>query len=218
MAIEKAFKIAVPNEPYVNDFSDGTEQDAVYNGEKFLKFQYNATTGVIVNVIGGGDTEEEMVANEGPVMEGHLPGVINADTAPLHAAMINRTYDSGAKANYTEDLGTTDAEGAAETWEHTWNDNMGLLSQIWQLDTIKYVDNAIVTPEFRTHGTSEAQFTDSITSQVAACTTELARADVYTDDETTAITAHKTFLEGIATKYAGVSFWKIPFPTQPNFK
>lgn len=217
MAIEKAFTIAVPNEPYVNDFSDGITQAATYNGDRYIKFQYNATTGVIAGIIGNGDTEELMVANEGPLMEGHLPAVIDADAAPLHAAMITEWYTSGEKANYTEDLGTTDAEGEAETWEHQWSDEQ-ILAQIWKLDTIKYVSNAIVDPEFMTHGMTAEQFTDSITNQIASCTTELARADVYTDDETTAITAHKTMLEGLSTKYDGVSFWKIPFPTQPNFK
>lgn len=217
MAIEKAFTIAVPNEPYVNDFSDGITQAATYNGDRYIKFQYNATTGVIAGIIGNGDTEELMVANEGPLMEGHLPAVLDADAAPLHAAMITEWYTSGEKANYSEDLGTTDAEGEAETWEHQWSDEQ-ILAQIWKLDTIKYVNNAIVDPEFMTHGTTAEQFTDSITNQIASCTTELARADVYTDEEKTAITAHKTMLEGISTKYDGVSFWKIPFPTQPNFK
>ena len=218
MAIEKAFNIKIPNQPYVDDFSDDKEQASVYNGDKYLKFQYNATTGNIVNVIGNGDTEEEMVANEGPLMEGHLPAILDADANPLHAALISRHYTTGDVADYTEDLGTTDAEGNAETWEHFWNDTTGLLSQIYNIETMKYVDNAIVMPEFKTHGITRESFLEGLTQQITACTTELARSGVYSDGEVAEITAYKTTLEAIDTKYDGVDHWKIPFPISPTFK
>lgn len=218
MAIEKAFNIAIPNQPYVDDFSGGIEQASVYNGDRYIKFQYNATTGNIVNVIGNGDTEDEMVANEGPLMEGHLPAVIDADAAPLHAALITRHYTTGDVADYTENLGTTDAEGNAETWEHFWNDGTGLLSQIYNIETMRYVDNAIVMPEFKTHGITRDSFFEGVNQQIAACTAELARDGVYSDGEVTEITAYKTTLEGMATKYADVDHWKIPFPQSPTFK
>tara|TARA_E500000075_G_C6828497_1_gene239078 strand:- start:28 stop:684 length:657 start_codon:yes stop_codon:yes gene_type:complete len=218
MAIEKAFNIAIPNQPYVDDFSDGTEHASVYNGDRYIKFQYHAETGHIVNVIGNGDTEDEMVANEGPLMEGHLPAVLDADAAPLHAALITRHYTTGEVADYTENLGTTDAEGNAETWEHFWNDGTGLLSQIYNIETMKWVDNAIVMPEFKTHGISRESFLEGVNQQIAACTSELARNDVYSDGEIATITAYKTTLEGIETKYADVLHWKIPFPQSPTFK
>ena len=218
MAIEKAFNIAIPNQPYVDDFSDDRQHASVYNGDRFIKFQYNATTGNIANVIGNGDTEEDMVANEGPLMEGHLPAVVDADAAPLHAALITRHYTTGDVADYSEDLGTTDGDGNPETWEHYWNDGTGLLSQIYNIETMKYVDNAIVMPEFKTHGITRDSFFEGINQQIAACTAELAREDVYSDGEVTGITAYKTTLEGIATKQADVDHWKIPFPQSPTFK
>ena len=218
MAIEKAFNIAIPNQPYVDDFSDGTEHASVYNGDRYIKFQYHAETGHIVNVIGNGDTEDEMVANEGPLMEGHLPAVLDADAAPLHAALITRQYTTGDVADYTETLSTKDAEGNDETWEHYWNDGTGLLSQIYNIESTKWVDNAIVMPEFKTHGISRESFLEGINQQVAACTSELARSGVYSDGETAEITAYKTTLENIETKYDGIDHWKIPFPKSPTFK
>ena len=65
MAIEKAFTIAVPNEPYVNDFSDGITQAATYNGDRYIKFQYNATTGFIAGVIGNGDFNNMTIGKAG---------------------------------------------------------------------------------------------------------------------------------------------------------
>jgi len=218
MAIEKAFTIAIPDQPYVEDFSGGRTQDATYNGPKFIKFQYHKDTGVIASIIGDGDTEEQMNANELPCMEDHLPGFINADEKPLEAAMLTRSYNAGEVADYSEDLGTTDADGNAEVWEHYWNDGVGVLGQIYNLETIKYQNNEIVMPDFRTHGLSREAFMEGVNGQIAGCTTELAKSDTYTDEEVAEITAYKTFLESIETKYANVDHWKINFPASPNFK
>ena len=218
MAITKAFTIAIPDQPYVDDFSGGKTQAATYNGPKFIKFQYHKDTGVISSVIGDGDTEDLMSQNELPCMEDHLSGYINAEENTLEAALITRSYDAGEVPNHTEDLGTTDADGNAETWEHEWNDGTGLLSQIYKLDTIKYQSNAVVMPEFRTHGLSREAFMEGVTGQIAGCDTELAKSDVYTDEEIASITAYKTFLESVSTKYADVDHWKIKFPQSPNFK
>jgi len=218
MAIEKAFTIAIPDQPYVEDFSGGITQNATYNGAKWVKFQYHKDTGVIATVIGDGDTEEEMNANELPCMEDHLPAFINADEKPLEAALITRNYVTGEVADYTEDLGTTDADGNPETWEHYWNDETGLLSQIYNLDTIKYENNEVTMPEFKTHGVTRESFMTGIQGQIAGVETELARTDVYTDEEKAELEGYKTFLEGIETKYADVEHWKINFPASPNFK
>ena len=218
MAISKTFTIAIPDQPYVEDFSGGITHTATYNGPKLLKFQYHKDTGVIANVIGEGDTEEDMNATSVPCMEDHLPGILNAEDNTLEAAMIARTYDAGEVADYEEDLGTTDAEGNAETWNHYWNDGVGVLSQIYKLETIKYVDNAIVMPEFRTHGVSREDFDAGVVGQIAGCDAELAKTDVYNEEEKAEITAYKTFLESIATKYNGVDHWKITFPQVPTFK
>ena len=75
-----------------------------------------------------------------------------------------------------------------------------------------------MAPEFRGHAITRDSFNETITNQIDQCTAELARDDVYTDDEKVAITTYKTFLEGISTKYAAVDHWKIPFPQFPDFK
>jgi hypothetical protein len=75
-----------------------------------------------------------------------------------------------------------------------------------------------VAPEFRGHALTADSFNETVTNQIDQCTAELARDDVYTDDEKTAITTYKTWLEGISTKYAAVDHWKIPFPQFPDFK
>ena len=215
--MNKSFNIAMPNKPYVEDFSEGKVQAATYIGPRYLKVQYHNDTKYIANIINEGDTMEDL--NEGPsaVMENHTSTVIDADSETLVAAYLNNMYETGEVADYSEDLGTTDDNGDAETWEYVWNDN-GVIHQIYLQGTAKFENNAVVAPEFRGHALTADSFNETITNQIDQCTAELARDDVYTDDEKTAITTYKTWLEGISTKYAAVDHWKIPFPQFPDFK
>ena len=217
MPMNKSFNIAMPNKPYVEDFSEGKVQAATYTGPRYLKVQYHNDTKYIANIINEGDTMEDL--NEGPsaVMEGHTSTVIDADSDTLVAAYLNNMYETGEVADYSEDLGTTDDNGDAETWEYVWNDN-GVIHQIYLQGTAKFENNAVVAPEFRGHALTADSFNETVTNQIDQCTAELARDDVYTDDEKTAITTYKTWLEGISTKYAAVDHWKIPFPQFPDFK
>jgi len=217
MPMNKSFNIAMPNKPYVEDFSEGKVQAATYTGPRYLKVQYHNDTKYIANIINEGDTMEDL--NEGPsaVMENHTSTVIDADSDTLVAAYLNNMYETGEVADYSEDLGTTDDNGDAETWEYVWNDN-GVIHQIYLQGTAKFENNAVVAPEFRGHALTADSFNETITNQIDQCTAELARDDVYTDDEKTAITTYKTWLEGISTKYAAVDHWKIPFPQFPDFK
>ena len=217
MPMNKSFNIAMPNKPYVEDFSEGKVQAATYTGPRYLKVQYHNDTKYIANIINEGDTMEDL--NEGPsaVMENHTSTVIDADSDTLVAAYLNNMYETGEVADYSEDLGTTDANGDAETWEYVWNDN-GVIHQIYLQGTAKFENNAVVAPEFRTHAITRDSFNETVTNQIDQCTAELARDDVYTDDEKAAITTYKTWLEGISTKYAAVDHWKIPFPQFPDFK
>ena len=215
--MNKSFNIPMPNKPYVNDFSDNNVHAATYIGPRYLKVQYHNETKYIANIINEGDTMDDL--NDGPsaVMENHTSTVIDADSDTLVAAYLNNMYETGEVADYSEDLGTTDDNGDAETWEYVWNDN-GVIHQIYLQGTAKFENNAVVAPEFRGHALTADSFNETITNQIDQCTAELARDDVYTDDEKAAITTYKTFLEGISTKYAAVDHWKIPFPQFPDFK
>ena len=217
MPMNKSFNIAMPNKPYVEDLSENKVQAATYIGPRYLKVQYHNDTKYIANIINEGDTMEDL--NEGPsaVMEGHTSTVIDADSETLVAAYLTNAYETGEVADHSEDLGTTDANGDAETWEYVWNDN-GVIHQIYLQGTAKFENNAVVAPEFRGHALTADSFNETVTNQIDQCTAELARDDVYTDDEKTAITTYKTWLEGISTKYAAVDHWKIPFPQFPDFK
>lgn len=218
MTIRVNFDIAMPNKPYVDDFSDGNTHPAVYTGFRWIKFQYNAETKEIATVIAEADTVDDLPMNETAVAEGYQSATLNCEENPLIASIITRNYETGEVADYSEDLGTTDAEGNAETWTYYWNDNTGVLGQIYLNNTMKYVDNNFVMPTFRSHALSREAFLEGVTNQIAGCDNELARADVYNEEETAKINAHKAWLQAVPTKYANVDHWKIPFPASPEFK
>lgn len=217
MPMNKSFNIPMPNKPYVNDFSDNNVHAATYIGPRYLKVQYHNETKYIANIINEGDSMADLDDGPSAVMENHTSTVIDADTDTLVAAYLTNAYETGEVADYSEDLGTTDANGDAETWEYVWNDN-GVIHQIYLQGTAKFENNAVVLPEFRAHAITRDSFNETVTNQIDQCTAELARDDTYTDDEKAAITSYKTFLEGISTKYAAVDHWKIPFPQFPDFK
>ena len=89
MPMNKSFNIAMPNKPYVEDFSENKVQAATYIGPRYLKVQYHNDTKYIANIINEGDTMEDL--NEGPsaVMENHTSTVIDADSDTLVAAYLN---------------------------------------------------------------------------------------------------------------------------------
>lgn len=221
--IRQSFTIPMPNQPYVDDFSNGTTHPATYTGHRYLTFQYHKDTGLVANLINAGDTMEELGAYDAPLMENHLPITIDATEKPLLAAYLTGEYETGEVADYTEDLGTTDADGNAETWTYYWQDDKGVLAQIYRRESTYYkeVDGVMtfVGPEFRSHILSRDSFLESVANQVVSIDTELSRTDgVYNDEEKAAILAHKEWLQNVPTKYADVDHWKITFPQSPDFK
>ena len=220
--IEQAFKIKLPNEPFVNDFSNGTEIDATYNGLRFLKIQVNDSTGIVHNVMASADTQADIDEMSPIPMPEHSIYVVDARNNPWEAAFLTHNYDTGEVADYTEDLGTTDADGNAETFTHFWNDNNGVMNQIWIGGTLKYNKdtNSFSDPDVMTHGGTEDDFWASVNQHIVGAGEEIARGtDIYSQDELDAIAEHKTWLEGLEAKYKGsVAFYKIPFKNSPEYK
>ena len=49
--MNKSFNIAMPNKPYVEDFSENKVQAATYTGPRYLKVQYANDTKYIANIM-----------------------------------------------------------------------------------------------------------------------------------------------------------------------
>lgn len=214
MAITVNFDIPMPNEPYVDDFSDGNTHAAVYKGDKFIKVEKRDSDGELGVIVSEGATEAELDNAINP-RDGWSHHVMNAETHPLQVAYLNGMYTTGDVADYTEDLGTTDAEGNAETWTYYWNDGTGCLTQIYLHGTLKIVDGAYVGPDFRTHAVTRESFLETLPRQKVMIQEEI-DSGKYDAAKVTEFNDYITWLDSVAAKYADVAHWKIPFPPYPE--
>ena len=220
--IEQAFTIKIPNEPFTADFSNGNTHAGTYKGLRFLKIQVENSTGIVKNVMASADTMDDINEASPVPMPEHTIYIIDARDHPFEAAFLTHNYETGEVAVYTEDLGTTDEDGNAETWTHYWNDNNGVLNQIWMANTLKYNSdtNTFTDPDVMLHGGNEDDFWQSVANHIQGATDELARGlDVYSQEELDAISDYKTWISGVEAKYKGtVAFYKIPFKNVPEYK
>jgi len=217
MTVSVAFNIEMPNEPYVDDFSNGDVHASTYIGHKFISVSVDAD-GWVISVLSEADTEAGLVEQAKPTPENHTALTIDATANPFEASYVSRKYTTGAVANYTENLGTTDDNGDPETWEYTWHEN-GVLSQIYLHGTLKYSGGAFQKPTMRIHAFDQASFNASM-GPMSAGLQEALDADsanqVYSAEQRQAIIDHKTYVDNITTKYAAVKHWKVPFKPMPH--
>ena len=82
MAITVNFDIPMPNEPYVNDFSDGNTQSATFKGPRYWKVEKMDSDGTIGAVIAEGDTEADL-DNGVPARDGTSYHIIDAQQLSL---------------------------------------------------------------------------------------------------------------------------------------
>lgn len=214
MAITVNFDIPMPNEPYVDDFSDGNTQAAVYKGDRFIKVERRLSDGMLGAVVSEGATEADLEIGVNP-REGWTHHTIDAEANPLQVAYLNGMYTTGDVADYTEDLGTTDENGDAETWTYYWNDETGCIGQIYLRDTLKFVDGSFVGPDFRAHALTRESFFETVPNQKASLQAEIDSGNL-TAEKSTELTNYIAWLDGLETKYADVAHWKIPFKPYPE--
>ena len=129
----------------------------------------------------------------------------------FEAAYITREYTNGTPDPFTCELGTLDADGAAETWSYVWDQNTGMIAQQYYGLDLKFENGAYVRPRFRVHALSRQSFLDSMVTQAANIGRALETNENLTDANRAKLETYKTWLENIPTKYANVSHWKIPF-------
>jgi len=215
MAITVNFDIAMPNEPYVDDFSEGKTHPGVYKGPRFLKVEKQDSDGLLCAVVADGDTEAEL-ENGIPARAGTSFHVIDAQSSPLEASYINGFYETGEVPDYTEDLGTTDEDGNAETWTYYWNDNTGIINQIYFSDTLFFTGGNFVGPQMRTHALTRESFFQTVPNQKESIQKEIDENPEHNAEKIQELKDYITWLEGLEAKYADVAHWKIPFKSYPD--
>jgi len=209
------FELEIPNEPYIDNFSEGKTHPAYYTGLRFLKFQVENQSGLIKNCCAEAQTMEELDGMTVYPEDNHHIITIDAQEHPWECSYLTHNYEHDDVPWYEEDLGTTDAEGNPEVWRYTWGH---VLNQIYYNQQLKYINNAFIKPPFRLHQHSQEAFEKSVIDHIEMTDRELAREGVYKPDEIQAIQKYKEQLQEIQTKYTGIHHWKIPFPALPLIK
>lgn len=209
------FDMEMPDEPYLDNFSQGKTHPAFYTGLRWLKFQIQNDNGLIKELVVTGETKEEMESKIAYNDDNHSFHVIDAKQNPWEAAYLTHDYQHDPVPRYEENLGTTDSEGNAEVWDYDWGH---VLNQIYYNNELRYVNGVYIKPPFRLHQHTQEAFLKSLQDHIEMAEREIAREGIYTATEKTNLQTYLDSLSAIETKYAGIHHWKIPFPALPLVK
>ena len=102
------FTVNLPNQPYVDDFSEGITHDCFYIGMNYIKVNRRISDGLVLEVLTEAQTMEEIESRKIIHDEGCDSFIIDAREHPWEAAYITGRYYHEDIPNYEEELGTTD--------------------------------------------------------------------------------------------------------------
>jgi len=212
------FTIELPNQPYLNDFSEGLTAKCYYTGPRFLKVQVRESDGLVLEIDAEGETLVDLNSTLKFAREGNYMLTIDAREHPWEAAYLSNHIESSVE-NYTEELGTTDADGNPESWEYSYSLEGNPLHQIYYINDIFYKDGAFTRPTFRAHQHSQEKFWETVQEHIEMAHREIARGiTVYSEKELQDLENYKNVVENLSAKYGDTLHWKIPFPDIPVIK
>lgn len=210
--MKKNFTVILPDEPFKSSTAMNKTVHCVYEGLRYIVGRMNNTTKKVENSVGGFDNNEDIDLSFF-TEDGYSFIVIDATVNPFEAAFLTETYSHSEVDNYVETLST------GETWEHTYDNYSGILSQIYKSFDLEY-DSATKTfkePSRISHPIVRESLFDAYKDFPKRIEDALSTND-YSDEERTKLENYKTWLENLSTTYANVDHWKIPFPVNiPNF-
>jgi len=209
------FQMEIPDEPYVDNFSQGRTHTAHYTGETFLKMAVEDSTGLIGECLWAAESRkllEQRICHPEP---GHSTLVIDARNNPWEAAYIRNTYSHDEVPNYEEDVGQVDSDGNPIIWDYSWGH---VLNQIYYINDLKYINGEFVKPRFRLHQHTNEEVHRDVVKHIEMCDRELARDLVYRDNERTAIENCKAQWIVIRDNFSHVLHWKLKYPDMPLIK
>ena len=125
------FDVTLPNQPYVDDFSEGITHPCFYTGVNYMKVNRRIKDGLILEVLVEAVTMEEIESRKIIHDEGCDSFIIDAREYPWEAAFISGRYYHEDVPNYVEEIGTTDFWGKPEVWEYVHSPETGLMAQIY---------------------------------------------------------------------------------------
>lgn len=206
--MRKNFTFVLPDEPYKTETSLNKVLECVYNGPKYISFNYTDATGLINYVARTGETEEELqfdaLVDNDP--ETSFAWFSAADH-PFEAAYLLHCYTHGNIEDYEETL--PDDLG---TYSFKWDDGTGAIGQSFWPNELKWDKGSFIAPRRRTHVLSKESVFEVALLNAADIERSLSEND-YSDADRAKLEEHVEWLKALPTAYADIDHWKIPFPS-----
>src|SRR6056300_235377 len=195
------FTISLPNQPYVDDFSEGLTAQGYYTGLRYLKVQVRESDGLILEIDAEGETLKDLNSTLKFAREGNYMLTIDATEHPWEAAYLANHLETDI-TNYREELGTTDADGNPEFWEYSYSEEGNPMHQIYYINDLWYKNEQFVRPKFRAHQHSQEKFWSSVQDHIEMAHRELARGSaIYSEKELQDLETYKNIVENLRNKY-----------------
>jgi len=208
--MRKNFTFLLPDEPYKNTTALNKVQNAVYTGPRYLAICVIDATGEIKYVARRGESLAEInfesLVDDDPATTFYL---IDASEHPFAAAYLLHTYETGDVPDYSVDL--VDADGNEWNYTYHYDDGTGSIGQCFYGQSLKYINNQFVGPEYRLHAITKESLIQNY-KNIAVAIEQSLQVNDYTDADREALTEHVAWLRDLERRYAGIDHWKIPFP------
>ena len=208
------FEMEIPNEPYIDNFSQGITHTAYYAGDRYLKFAVNDSTGIIGECLHRAPTVELLETRISHLEPGHTALIIDGAKNPWEASYLTRVYNHEPVPYYQEDVGQLDDDGNSITWEYNWGH---VLNQIYYNQELKYINGEFVKPRFRVHQHTNEKVHQTVLDHIELCDNELSRI-VYNESQRQAIEKCKAGWINIRDNFQHVHHWKLKYPDMPLIK
>lgn len=209
--MRKNFTFLLPDEPYKNTTALNKVQNAVYTGPRYFAICVIDATGEIKYIARRGESLAEIdfdtLVDDDPATTFYL---IDASEHPFQAAYLLNTYETGEVPDYSTDL--IDADGNEWNYTYHYDDNTGAIGQCFYGQSLKYINNQFVGPEYRLHAVTKQSLIENY-KNIATAIEQSLQINDYTDEDRAAFTAHVAWLRDLERLYAGIDHWKIPFPS-----
>lgn len=202
------FDITIPNEPYINDVSEGKKITFTYTGYPHLVISVNPNNNTVVAVDYKGDEEKELNDFEDDELVFYKIAVNSSNV--LAASLLTKDY-TNPELVYEDNINDD------EKWNYVYDQNNALGDIFERTDGITY-DSKTGTFDtnisFLSHPVSEESFLEGIATKTTEWKEIQAAGDL--DDATQAeVDEYVSWLENAPTKYNGIAHWKWPYPAPP---
>ncbi len=202
MIIKKGFKITLPDEPYKVETTQNNQIDVWYEGLRYLVVRVE--DGKATSIVRG--SHEPITDLSNIIEEGNRFFVIDAEEYPFEAAYLSHTYSTEEVPNYIE---TTEA---GEVYEYHYDDNHGVLEQIYFPNSIPVDENnQFGSPARRTHFLTRESVFESFDTILEQVRTARETKD-YSEEQAAEVDNFIEWLETARDRYANIEHWKIKFP------